>query len=42
MKPDAQREICWLAEEMLKQVREISGDPFKHTVSAFGHLEDQK
>lgn len=37
MKPDAQREICWLAEEMLKQVREIPGDPFKHTLQAFGY-----
>ena len=37
MKPDAQREICWLAEEMLKQVREIPGDRFKHTLQAFGY-----
>ena len=37
MKPAAQREICWLAEEMLKQVKEIPGDPFKHTIQAFGH-----
>lgn len=37
LKPDAQREICWLAEEMLKQVREISGNPFKHTINAFGY-----
>jgi len=37
MKPTAQREICWLAEEMLKQVREIPGDPFKHTIQAFGY-----
>ena len=37
MKPDAQREICWLAEEMLKQVREIPGDPFKYTLQAFGY-----
>jgi thymidylate synthase (FAD) len=37
MKPDAQREICWLAEEMLLQVREIPGNPFKHTIEAFGH-----
>lgn len=36
-KPDAQREICWLAEEMLKQVKEIPGDPFKHTIVAFGY-----
>jgi len=37
MKPGAQREICWLAEEMLKQVKEIPGDPFKHTIHAFGY-----
>jgi len=35
MKPDAQREICWLAEEMLRQVREIPGSPFQHTIEAF-------
>lgn len=37
MKPEAQREICCLAEEMLKQVKEIPGDPFKHTIDAFGY-----
>jgi thymidylate synthase (FAD) len=37
MKPDAQREICWIAEEMLRQVREIPGSPFKETISAFGY-----
>ena len=37
MKTAAQREICWLAEEMLKQVKEIPGDPFKRTIQAFGH-----
>jgi flavin-dependent thymidylate synthase len=37
MKPDAQREICWLAEEMLQQVKSIQGGPFKHTIEAFGH-----
>jgi thymidylate synthase (FAD) len=36
-KPDAQLEIRELAEEMLKQVREIEGSPFKHTIEAFGH-----
>lgn len=36
MKPDAQREICWLAEEMLRQVREIPNSPFQHTIEAFG------
>jgi len=35
MKPDAQREICWLAEEMLLRVREIPGNPFQHTIEAF-------
>lgn len=38
MKPDAQREICWLAEEMLKQVNGIEGNPFEHTISAFGYV----
>jgi thymidylate synthase (FAD) len=37
MKPDAQKEICWIAEEMLRQVREIEGNPFKHTIKAFGY-----
>lgn len=37
MKPEAQREICWLAEEMLKQVKEIPGEPFKNTIAAFGY-----
>ena len=42
MKPDAQREICWLAEEMLAQVRAIPGNPFEHTIEAFGHgLKDR-
>lgn len=36
MKPEAQREICWLAEEMLKQVKEIPGSPFRDTIQAFG------
>lgn len=37
MKPDAQREVCWLAEEMLRQVREIPGNPFEQTINAFGY-----
>ena len=37
MKLAAQREICWLAEEMLKQVKEIPGNPFKYTIQAFGY-----
>jgi len=36
MKPDAQREVCWLAEEMLQLVSAILGEPFKHTIEAFG------
>jgi flavin-dependent thymidylate synthase len=36
MKPDAQREVCWLAEEMLQLVSAIPGNPFKHTIEAFG------
>ena len=35
MKPDAQREVCWLAEEMLGLVREIEGAPFRHSIRAF-------
>jgi flavin-dependent thymidylate synthase len=42
MKPDAQREICWLAEEMLHQVKEIPGNPFKHTLEAFGYVVKPK
>jgi thymidylate synthase ThyX len=37
MKPDAQREVCWLAEEMLCQVREIPDNPFEQTINAFGY-----
>lgn len=37
MKPDAQREVCWLAEEMLSLVKSIEGDPFKHTIEAFDY-----
>ena len=37
MKPEAQKEICWIADEMLRQVREIPGEPFKGTISAFGY-----
>jgi flavin-dependent thymidylate synthase len=35
MKPDAQREVCWLADEMLRLVKSIEGEPFRHTISAF-------
>ena len=37
MKPDAQREICWLAEEMLQQVKSIPENPFEQTINAFGY-----
>lgn len=37
MKPDAQREICWLAEEMLELVRGIKDKPFERTIEAFGY-----
>lgn len=37
MKPDAQREICWIAEEMLKLVKEIPDSPFEHTIRAFNY-----
>lgn len=37
MKPDAQKEICDLATAMLELVRDIEGEPFKHTIEAFGY-----
>jgi len=37
MKPDAQREVCWLAERMLHMVRSIDGAPFERTIEAFGY-----
>jgi len=37
MKPEAQREICWLAEEMLGLVKSIEGEPFERTIEAFGY-----
>lgn len=37
MKPDAQREVRLLAEQMIQLVKEIPGNPFKHTINAFGH-----
>ena len=37
MKPDAQREVSWLAERMLALVKSIEGDPFKHTIEAFDY-----
>jgi thymidylate synthase ThyX len=38
MKPDAQREVRELSEKMLQIVRDIPGDPFKHTLEAFGYV----
>ncbi len=37
MKPDAQKEVRDLAEKMLDLVSNIEGNPFKHTLEAFGH-----
>jgi flavin-dependent thymidylate synthase len=36
MKPDSQKEVFNLAEEMLKKISEIPGNPFEHTIEAFG------
>lgn len=35
MKPDAQLEVRELAENMLRLVKELDGNPFQHTLSAF-------
>jgi thymidylate synthase (FAD) len=35
-KPDAQLEIREIAAEMLRLVKEIPGNPYEHTVAAFG------
>lgn len=32
----AQKEVMELSQEMLKQVKEIDGNPFKHSLKAFG------
>ena len=32
----AQKEICEVADSMLDLVKQIAGDPFKHTIEAFG------
>ena len=34
-KPDAQKEIREVAAEMLKQVKDIEGNPFEYTLAAF-------
>jgi len=36
-KPDAQKEIRDIAATMLDLVKNIKGNPFKHTIEAFGH-----
>jgi thymidylate synthase (FAD) len=36
LKPDAQKETRDVVEEMLKQVKSIEGNPFEHTIDAFG------
>jgi len=35
-KPDAQKEIREIAQMMLDSVKELEGNPFQHTISAFG------
>lgn len=36
LKPDAQQETREVAQEMLRLVKEIEGNPFKYTLEAFG------
>jgi len=38
-KADAQDEIHEIAAEMLRLVQEIPGNPFEHTIAAFGYAE---
>lgn len=35
-KPDAQKEIRYIAAQMLEKVKGIEGNPFQHTIAAFG------
>jgi thymidylate synthase (FAD) len=35
LKPDAQKETQMVVAEMLRLVKEIEGNPFKHTIAAF-------
>jgi|688.fasta_scaffold324600_3 thymidylate synthase (FAD) len=42
MKSDAQLEVRELAEKMLQLVNDIPGEPFKHTIEAFGLSENVK
>ena len=37
MKPDAQKEIREVAQQMLELVNDIPGNPFRHTIKAFGY-----
>ena len=37
LKPDAQTETREVAEQMLEAVKNIEGNPFKHTLIAFGY-----
>lgn len=39
-KPDAQKEIFNIAEQMLQLVKEIPDSPFKHTIAALGYQDD--
>ena len=36
-KPEAQKEVRELASEMLRIVTELEGNPFEHTIKAFGY-----
>jgi len=36
-KPDAQLEIREIAADMLRLIKEIPGNPFEHTIAAFGY-----
>ena len=42
MKPDAQLEVRELAQKMLQLVYDIPGNPFHHTIEAFGLIDDVK
>jgi thymidylate synthase (FAD) len=42
MKSDAQLEVRDLAQKMLQLVNDIPGEPFKHTIEAFGLSENVK
>ena len=40
-KPDAQKEIREIASYMLQLVKDIEGNPFKHTIAAFSKVTEQ-